>query len=137
MHDGGERLKEMTRMWFPNDMGLNITFELTLANLDLNALILELVNFDDGDPLQGLFSIPLNATLLKNMPKEYGGNQNGNENGDDKWIHQRSREESPQLGMHNDNAIGGENGVLMILIMKSQLWILYLSLYVFKKKFRP
>lgn len=31
---------------------------LALASLDLNALVLEPVNFDDGDPLERPFSTP-------------------------------------------------------------------------------
>jgi hypothetical protein len=39
-----------TKMWdvFLNDMGINNTFELALAKLDLNKLVLELVTVDDG-----------------------------------------------------------------------------------------
>jgi hypothetical protein len=42
-------------MWdvFSDDMGLNNSVELALANLDLNELVLEPVTFDDGDPLEG------------------------------------------------------------------------------------
>jgi hypothetical protein len=36
---------------------LNNSFELALANLDLNELVLELITFDDGDPLEGSSSI--------------------------------------------------------------------------------
>ena len=31
---------------FPDDMGLNNSVELALANLDLNELVLELITFD-------------------------------------------------------------------------------------------
>jgi hypothetical protein len=50
-------------MWdvFPDDMGLNNNVELALANLDLNELVLELVTFDDGDPLEGSSSTSTNA----------------------------------------------------------------------------
>ena len=43
-------LKGKTKMWdvFPDDMGLDNSVELALANLDLNALVLEPVTFDDG-----------------------------------------------------------------------------------------
>jgi hypothetical protein len=39
-------------MWdvFPDDMGLDNSVELELANLDLNEPVLEPVTFDDGDP---------------------------------------------------------------------------------------
>jgi len=50
-----EWLKGKTKMWdvFSDDMGLNNSVELALANLDLNELVLESVTFDDGDPLEG------------------------------------------------------------------------------------
>jgi hypothetical protein len=38
---------------FPDDMDLDNSVELALANLDLNELVLEPVTFDDGDPLEG------------------------------------------------------------------------------------
>ena len=42
-------------MWdvFPNDMGLDSTTKLALANVDLNDPMLEPVTFDDGDPMEG------------------------------------------------------------------------------------
>ena len=42
-------LKGKTKMWdvFPDDMGLDSSVELALANLDLNAPVLEPVTFDD------------------------------------------------------------------------------------------
>jgi hypothetical protein len=50
-----EGLKGKTKMWdmFSDEMGLNNSVDLALANLDLNELMLELVTFDDGDPLEG------------------------------------------------------------------------------------
>ena len=50
-----EWLKGKTKMWyvFPDDMGLDNSVELALANLDLNALVLEPVTFDDGDTVEG------------------------------------------------------------------------------------
>jgi hypothetical protein len=49
-----EWLKGKTKMWdvFSNDMGLNNSVDLALTNLDLNELVLELVTFDNGDPLE-------------------------------------------------------------------------------------
>ena len=49
-----------TKMWdvFPNDMALDSSTELALANLDLNDLVLEPVTFDDSDPLEGSSSTP-------------------------------------------------------------------------------
>jgi hypothetical protein len=42
-------------MWdvLSDDMVLNNSVELALANLDLNEPVLEPVTFDDGDPLEG------------------------------------------------------------------------------------
>jgi hypothetical protein len=50
-------LKGKTKVWdvFPDDMGLNNNIELALANFDLNEL--ELVTFNDGDPLKGSWVI--------------------------------------------------------------------------------
>jgi hypothetical protein len=50
-----EWLKGKTKMWdvFPDDMRLDDTVELALANMDLNAPMLELVTFEDDIPLVG------------------------------------------------------------------------------------
>jgi hypothetical protein len=60
-----EWLKGKTNMWdvFLDDMDLNNSVELALANLDLNELVLESVTFDDGDPLEGSSSTSTNARL--------------------------------------------------------------------------
>ena len=48
-------LNGKTKMWdaFPDDMGLDNSVELALANLDLNEPLLEPVTFDDGDTVEG------------------------------------------------------------------------------------
>ena len=53
-------MKGKTKMWdvFPDDMGLDNTTELALANLDLNDPVLEPVTFDNSDPLEGSSSTP-------------------------------------------------------------------------------
>ena len=53
-------MKGNTKMWdvFLDDMGLDSSTELALANLDLNDLVLEPVTFDDSDPLEGSSSTP-------------------------------------------------------------------------------
>ena len=53
-------MKGKTKMWdvFPDDMGLDNSTELALANLDLNDLVLDPVTFDDSDPLEGSSSTP-------------------------------------------------------------------------------
>jgi hypothetical protein len=45
-------------MWdvFPNDMGLDDSVALALANMDLNDRVLEPVTFEDDIPLEGLSS---------------------------------------------------------------------------------
>jgi hypothetical protein len=44
-------------------MGLDNNFELALANLDLNALVIEPLTFDDVDPLEGSSSTLVEASL--------------------------------------------------------------------------
>jgi hypothetical protein len=48
-------VKGKTKMWdmFPDDMGLDNNVELALASMDLNDLMLELITFEDGIPLEG------------------------------------------------------------------------------------
>ena len=55
-----EWVKGKTKMWdvFPDDIGLDNSTELALSNLDLNDPVLELVMFDDSDPLEGSSSTP-------------------------------------------------------------------------------
>jgi hypothetical protein len=50
-----EWLKGKTKMQdaFPDDMGLDDTVALALANMDLNDPVLELVTFEDDIPLEG------------------------------------------------------------------------------------
>jgi hypothetical protein len=57
-----EWLKGKTKMWdvFPDDMGLDDTVELALANMDLNDPVLEPVTFEDDIPLEGSSSIAAN-----------------------------------------------------------------------------
>jgi hypothetical protein len=51
-------------------MGLDNSVELALANLDLNEPVLELVTFDDGDPLEGSSSTPADADLGLDIEEE-------------------------------------------------------------------
>jgi hypothetical protein len=59
-------------MWdvFPDDMGLDNSVELALANLDLNEPVLEPVTFDDGDPLEGSSSRPADAQIALDIEEE-------------------------------------------------------------------
>jgi hypothetical protein len=50
-------------------MVLDSSVELALANLDLNEPVLELVTFDDGDPLEGSSSTQAEADLGLNMKR--------------------------------------------------------------------
>jgi hypothetical protein len=78
-----EWLKGKTNMWdvFLDDMGLNNSVELALANLDLNELVLESVTFDDGDPLEGSFSTSTNARIALDIGEEEedGGESSGSD----------------------------------------------------------
>ena len=55
-------MKGKTKMWdvFPDDMGLDDSVELALANMDLNDPVLEPMTFDD-ESLEGSSSTPTNA----------------------------------------------------------------------------
>ena len=48
-------MKGKTKMWdvFPDDMGLDSSIELALANMDLNDPVLEPVTFDESDRMEG------------------------------------------------------------------------------------
>jgi hypothetical protein len=72
-----EWLKGKTNMWdvFLDDMDLNNSVELALANLDLNELVLESVTFDDGDPLEGSFSTSTNARIALDIGEEEDGGE--------------------------------------------------------------
>ena len=76
-----EWLKEKTKMWdvFSYDKGLNNSVELALANLDLNELVLDPITFDDGDPLEGSFSISTNARIALDIAEEDGGESSGSD----------------------------------------------------------
>ncbi|KAH9328771.1 hypothetical protein KI387_000879, partial [Taxus chinensis] len=67
-------------MWnvFPDEIGLNNSFELALVNLDINESVQELVTFDDGigDLSEGSSATPENEDLgLEGLEEEgdYGG----------------------------------------------------------------
>jgi hypothetical protein len=67
-----EWVKGKTKMWdvFPDDMGLDNSVELALANLDLNDPVLESVTFDDGDPLEGSSSTAADAQIALDIEEE-------------------------------------------------------------------
>jgi hypothetical protein len=49
---------------------LDNSVELALVNLDLDEPMLELVTFDDGDPLEGSSSTPTDAQFALNIEEE-------------------------------------------------------------------
>ena len=61
-------------------MGLDNSVELALTNLDLNEQVLELVTFDDGDPLEGSSSTLIDADVRSYLVdwEEDGGDSSGN-----------------------------------------------------------
>jgi hypothetical protein len=67
-----EWLTGKTKMWdvFPDDMGLDNSVELALANLDLNEPVLEPITFDDGDPLEGSSSTQIDAQIALDIEEE-------------------------------------------------------------------
>jgi hypothetical protein len=68
-------------MWdvFLDDMGLERSVELALANLDLNDLVLETVTFDDGDPLEGSSSTLTKAQIGLDIEEEDGGERSSSD----------------------------------------------------------
>ena len=60
-------MKGKTNMWdvFPDDMGLDSSVELALANLDLNAPVLEPVTFDDANTVEASSSTPADAKMTE------------------------------------------------------------------------
>jgi hypothetical protein len=70
---------------------LNNSVELALPNLDLNELVLESVNFDDGDPLEGSFSTSTNARIALDMGEE---EEDGESSGSDANLDDYDMEDS-------------------------------------------
>ena len=65
-------MKGKTKMWdvFPDDMGLDNSIELALANMDLNDPVLEPVTFDDSDRMEGSSSTAGDAGHQKAREEE-------------------------------------------------------------------
>ena len=78
-------LKGKTKMWdvFPNDMGLDNSVELALANLDLNEPVLERVTFDDGDIVEGSSSTPADAGMTLDAEEEDATEESSGDHDDD------------------------------------------------------
>ena len=86
-------------MWdvFPNDMGLDNTTELTLANMDLNDPMLEPVTFDNSDHMEGSSSTVADADHQMGREEEEGEEEEdqGRGRGSDEYV-------DVDLGMEED-----------------------------------
>jgi len=82
-----EWLKGKTKMWdvFPNDMGLDGTTELALANMDLNDPVLEPITFDEENevPFDESSSTPLDRAEELGLGIEEEEEDEGHDNGSD------------------------------------------------------
>ena len=69
-----EWVKGKTKMWdvFPDDMSLDSSIELALANMDLNDPMLEPVTFDDSDRMKGSSSTAADADHHMGRKEEEG-----------------------------------------------------------------
>ena len=76
-----EWLRGKTKMWdvFLEDMGLDTTVELALANMDLNDPVLEPVRFDD---LEGSASIPADAEVTMDTGEEEDAEESSGDHDD-------------------------------------------------------
>ena len=74
-----EWVKGKEKMWyvFPDDMGLDNSTKLAIANLDLNDPVLEPVTFDDIDPLEGSSSTPtdIDPQMVEEEEEEESSNE--------------------------------------------------------------
>ena len=68
-------MKGKTKMWdvFLDDMGLDNSVELALANLHLNEPVLETVTFDNGALLKGRPPHSADAQIALDIEEEDGG----------------------------------------------------------------
>ena len=77
-------------MWdvFPNDMVLDNSVELALANLDLNDPVLEPITFDDGDTLEGSSSTLANVEITLDTKEKDAAEESSGDHDDeynDSW----------------------------------------------------
>jgi hypothetical protein len=80
-------VKGKKKMWgvFLDDICMD-NIELALAILLLNELVLELITFEDGDPLEGSLFTPTDADLgLDREEEDDGGEGNGCDGDIDKF----------------------------------------------------
>ena len=82
-----EWLRGKTKMWdvFPDDMGLDSSVELALANMALNDPVLEPVRFDDhdGDILEGSSSTPADAEATMDTGEEEDAEESSDDHDDE------------------------------------------------------
>ena len=81
-------MKGKTKMWdvFPNDMGLDSSTKLALANMDLNDPVLEPVTFDDSDRIEGSSSIATDADRQMGREEEEGQEDEDWGRGSDEYV---------------------------------------------------
>ena len=89
-------MKGKTKMWdvFPDDMGLDRSIELALANMDLNDLVLEPITFDDSDRMEGSSSTATDADHQMGREEE-GEEDEDRGRGNDEYV-------DVDLGMEED-----------------------------------
>ena len=77
-----EWLRGKTKMWdvFPDDMGLDSSVELALANMDLNDPVLDTIRFDD---IEGSSSTPANAEATMDTGEEEDAEESSGDHGDE------------------------------------------------------
>eukprot|EP00253_Pinus_taeda_P002694 PITA_02694 len=80
-----EWLKGKTKMWdvFPDDMGLDNSVEVALANMDLNDPMLEPVRFDDGDTVEGSSSTLADAEATLDTGEEDAAEESSGDHDDE------------------------------------------------------
>lgn len=85
--------KTKIRDAFLDDMGLDSSAELALANVNLNEQVLKSITFDDVDPLEGSSSTTTNVNLGLGIELD-GGESNGNGGDFDDYDMEENGEES-------------------------------------------
>ena len=83
-----EWVKGKTKMWdvFPNDMVLDSSTELALANMDLNDPMLEPITFDDSDRIEGSSSTVANADRQMGREEDEGKEDEDRGRGSDEYV---------------------------------------------------
>ena len=72
-------------MWdvFPDDMIMDNSVELALANMDLNDPVLEPIRFDDGDIVEGSSSTPTDAEVTFDIREEDAAKESNSDHDDE------------------------------------------------------